>query len=129
MYHFFPPWIQDQLPFKYVLHAVVKQQRLSVQGSPRVLPWPPLVLEHLPHVLHGALHRGVAVSALWDSVLGPRVGVTTVTLRTAVSWTLLGVTQGTLAVAMRVQGMMSTLAVAMRVQGMMRPFLGSLWVP
>ena len=49
-------------------------------------------------------------------MLGPRVGVTRVTLRTAVSWTLLGVTQG-------------TLAVEMRVQGMMRPFLGSLWVP
>jgi len=42
-----------------------------------------------------------------------------VTLRTALFWTLLGemtVTQG-------------TLAVAMRVQGVMRPSMGSLWGP
>ena len=93
-----------------------KQQKLPVHGSPHVLPWPLLVLEQLLDVLPGALRRGVAVSALWDSVLGPRMGVTRATLRTAVSWTLLGVTQGTLAVAMRVQRMMG-------------PFLGSLWVP
>jgi hypothetical protein len=99
-----------------VRHGVDKQQKLPVQGSLRELHRPLLVLGHLPDVPHGALHRGVAVSALWGSVLGSRVGVTRVTLRTAVSWTLLGVTQG-------------TLAVAMRVQGMMRPFLGSLWVP
>ncbi len=95
---------------------VDKQQRLPVQGSLRELHRPLLVLEHLPDVPYGALHRGEAVSALWDSVLGPRVGVTTVTLRTAVSWTLLGVTKG-------------SLAVAMRVQGVVRTFLGSLWVP
>ena len=67
-----------------------KQQKLPVQGSlhgdvlPLLLPMP------RQNVPRGVLRRGVAVSALWDSVLGPRVGVTRATLRTAVSWTLLG---------------------------------------
>ena len=92
------------------------KQRLPVGGKYYVHVLALLLPMPFSDVLPGTLHRGEAVSALWDSVLGPRVGVTRVTLRTAVSWTLLGVTQG-------------TLAVAMRVQGMMRPFLGSLWVP
>jgi len=99
-----------------VRHAVDEQQRLPVQGSLHVDVLPLLLPMPRQNVPHGALHRGVAVSALWDSVLGPRVGVTRVTLRTAVSWTLLGVTQG-------------TLAVAMRKQGVTRPSLGSLRVP
>ena len=49
-------------------------------------------------------------------MLDPQVGVTRVTLRTALFWTLLGVMTVT-------QG---TLAVAMRVQGVMRPSMGSL---
>ena len=93
---------------------MVKQQKLLVGGKYYVHVLALLLPLPFPDVLPGTLHRGVAVSALWDSVLGPRVGVTRATLRTAVSWTLLGVT---------------TLAVAMGVQGMMGPFLGSLWVP
>ena len=113
--HFFLPWLQDQLALRCVLTAVDKQQRLPVQGSPHVLPWPLLVLEQLQDVHPGALHRGLAVAVLGGSVLGPRVWVTRVTLRTAVSWTLLGVTQG-------------TLTVAMRVLGVVQPFLDSLGI-
>jgi len=57
-------WQQDQLALRCVLTAVDKQQRLPVRGSLHALHWLLLVLEHLPDVPHGTLHRGLTVSAL-----------------------------------------------------------------
>ena len=64
------------------------------------LPVPGLLLHHQLH----NLHEGVFVPVPSSSALGLRVGVTRVTPRTTVSWTLLEmviVTSGSLAVRMR----------------------------
>ena len=74
----FPPW---PLSHDAARRDSDKKQRLPVQGSPQVLPWPLLGLEqlqylpylpkgalrreYLPHLPQCALHRGAAV------VLGP----------------------------------------------------------